>query len=186
MALFCWLSLQQASRVGNSTADSAGLLKYGKGKLHSCWRTVGMYPDWIIICKHNKTTAIICDKTEMHIRLKSNPTEQRPSTRQQTQSSSKIPRLLSNQRVVKFKSHPMYERFTVVSSFPFSSYSFVNLLHAHYKCLTILVFITAIHSLQYVIHFSADFLQPIIIIKIISSRNQSYVVPAIRSWSTVK
>jgi len=77
----------------------------------------------------------------------------------------------------------MYERFKVVSSFPFSSYSFVHLLHAHYICLTILVFITVIHSLQYVIHFSSDFLQPIIIIIIItiSSRNLSYIVPAIRS-----
>ena len=37
-------------RVGKSTWLRWGSLKYWNGRQHSCWSTVGGWPDWMIIC----------------------------------------------------------------------------------------------------------------------------------------
>jgi hypothetical protein len=46
MALFSWDKKQALIRVGNSRAESCGLLKYSNGRLQSSCKSVGLRPDW--------------------------------------------------------------------------------------------------------------------------------------------
>ena len=70
---FGWQWQQQEMRVGKSTVVRRASLKYWNGNWHSCCRTVGGWPDWMIACKQKQcflcfphfedTTQQLCTET---------------------------------------------------------------------------------------------------------------------------